>query len=185
MLVKQLDVGHTHEHQVLNPGRLGSIDGGAALLELQIIAFLGSAKIVGDDEHFFGATLSQGSVQVRAQRVVANYRLHALGGQRVVAGPRGAVHLKAGFPQRPANIAPDFAGGIEYENFFSGHENAFVGSAIQARRQAGRPNGVISTARNHNTGPPKVPALNSMTPANTMANRKDKSATPMASRPIR
>ena len=62
MLVKQLGVGHTHEHQVLNPGRFGGIDGGAALLKFQISAFLGSAEIVGDDEHFFSATLGQGSV---------------------------------------------------------------------------------------------------------------------------
>ena len=67
------------------------------------------------------------------------------------------MHLKAGFPERPANIAPNLAGGIEYENFFSGHENTFVGNGIQARRQAGRPNGVIRTASKQTTGPPKTP----------------------------
>jgi hypothetical protein len=44
----------------------------------------------------------------------------------------------------------------------------------QTLRQAGRPKGVRTTAINQITGPPTDPALSSMTPGATIANRKVK-----------
>jgi hypothetical protein len=44
VLVKKLGICHAHEHQTARPGRLGRVDGGAALCKLQIGAFLAAAK---------------------------------------------------------------------------------------------------------------------------------------------
>lgn len=55
----------------------------------------------------------------------------------------------------------------------------------QARRRAGRPNGAIRAAKTQRIGPPTVPALSSMTPGTTSANRNARSAIPMATTPIR
>jgi hypothetical protein len=38
----------------------------------------------------------------------------------------------------------------------------------------GKPTGVMTIARNRSTGPPMVPALNSLTPGTTKANKKAK-----------
>ena len=81
VVVKQLGVGHTHEYQMRHAGSLGGVDGGTALLKFEVSVFLGGAKIIGDDKHLFGATLGQSPVQVGAQRVVADHRLHAQGCQ--------------------------------------------------------------------------------------------------------
>ena len=111
---------------MVDTGCLGRIDGDTPLLKVQIGIRLGCAKIVGDHEDLFGPGLFEGAVQISAERVVANHGLHTLALQRAVGRPSGAVYVKPRLHQRPADIAPHLAGGIENQHFFRSHSESFA-----------------------------------------------------------
>jgi hypothetical protein len=79
--VEQFGVRHAHEDQVVDARRLGRIDGVAALLKFQVGVGLGGPEVVRDHEQLFCAGLFEGAVQIRAARVIAHHRLHAVPGR--------------------------------------------------------------------------------------------------------